>query len=76
MRPIEHAADPMERTCSVHSNFRSDPIGHGHGHGHGKTEPVQGHTLAARRLFERAFEPQAVAEGPRATAKENGDGES
>jgi len=49
MRPIEHAADPMERTCSVHSNFRSDPIGHGHGHGqgHGKTEPVQGHTLAA-----------------------------
>ncbi len=37
----------MESTCSEHSNFRSDPIGHGHGHG--KTEPVQGHTLAEER---------------------------
>jgi hypothetical protein len=39
---MEHAADPMERTCSEHSNFGSDPIGHGHG----KTEPVPGHALA------------------------------
>ena len=45
---MEHAADPMETSCSDHKNFRSDPIGHGHGHGHGhgKTEPVQGHALA------------------------------
>jgi four helix bundle protein len=41
---MKHAAAPMERTCSKHSNFRSDPIGHGRGHG--KTEPVQGHTAS------------------------------
>jgi hypothetical protein len=32
-------------TCSEHSNFGSDPIGHGHG----KTEPVQKHALAEWR---------------------------